>query len=197
MGTMNSLRSSPHFDWITPQLAVGGHVPFGFYAELAGTHGVRAVIDLREEDRDDEEALTRLGVRLLHLPTPDMCSVGDAHLDRGIRFAQASLDAGERLLIHCQWGIGRSATLALCVLVARGMPPLQALADMKAQRVVVSPSPSQLACWIGWMERHQHQARATWAVPTMAQCQRIAYAHLGQGTGSGTADAATRAASRS
>lgn len=194
---MNPLRSSPHFDWITPQLAVGGHVPVGFYAELAGTHGVRAVIDLREEDRDDEAALARLGVRLLHLPTPDMCSVGDAHLDHGIRFAQASLDAGERLLIHCQWGIGRSATLALCVLVARGMPPLQALADVKSQRAMVSPSPEQLACWIGWMARHRHQARATWAVPTMAQCQRIAYAHLRHGTGTGTADAATRDAARS
>ncbi|RDI21934.1 dual specificity protein phosphatase [Pseudacidovorax intermedius] len=191
---MNTLRASPHFDWITPQLAVGGHVPVGFYPELAGMHGVRAVIDLREEDRDDEEALTRHGVRLLHLPTPDMCSVGDAHLDHGIRFAQASLDSGERLLIHCQWGIGRSATLALCVLVARGMPPLQALADMKSRRAVVSPSPAQLGCWIAWMERHRDVAPEPFAVPTMAQCQRIAYAHLMGGTGTGTADAATRGA---
>lgn len=185
---MESLRPSPHFDWISPQLAVGGHVPVDFYGELAGTHGIRAVVDLRAEDRDDETLLTHHGVRLLHLPTPDMCSVDDAHLDHGLRFAEAAMEAGEHVLIHCQWGIGRSATLALCLLVARGMPPLQALADMKSRRAVVSPSPAQLGCWIAWMERHRGVAPAAFAVPTMAQCQRIAYAHLGGGaTGTGTA----------
>ena len=31
-----------------------------------------AVIDLRKEDRDDDEALRTAGIELLHLPTPDL-----------------------------------------------------------------------------------------------------------------------------
>ena len=48
-------------------------------------------------------------------------------LDDGVAFVNRHLDRGERVLVHCEHGIGRSATLALCVLVSRGMEPLDAL----------------------------------------------------------------------
>ena len=54
------------------------------------------------------------------------------------------LDAGSRVYIHCEHGVGRSALLALCVLVSRGDPPLGALERAKSARWQVSPSPEQL-----------------------------------------------------
>jgi len=172
---------TPNFDWITHQLAVGGSFPSERAEELASAHGIRAVIDLREEGKDDEAVLQRHGITLLHLPTEDMCGVDAAQLEDGVVFANASLDRGERLLIHCEHGIGRSATLALCVMVSRGEAPLDALERMKTQRALVSPSPAQFACWSGWLARHREQRGAAWALPDFDAFQAIAYRHLQSG----------------
>ena len=52
-------------------------------------------------------------------------------LDEGVAFARRARAQGRRLLVHCHHGIGRSATLALCVLVDRGLSPLDALSQAK------------------------------------------------------------------
>jgi len=57
----------------------------------------------------------------------------------GVAFVCAALERGERVLVHCQYGIGRSVLLGLCVLVARGLAPLEALACAKAARPVAAP----------------------------------------------------------
>ncbi len=125
---------TPNFDWVTDHLAVGGSFHPGQTERLTREHGIRAVVDLRNEDVDDERLLRRHGIALLHLPTQDMCGVDQEHLDRGVRFASRHLDRGERVLVHCEHGIGRSAVLALCILVQRGRAPLDALALLKDRR---------------------------------------------------------------
>ena len=169
---------TPNFSWITQQLAVGGSFPSECAQELASSHGIRAVVDLREEARDDEALLQRHGITLLHLPTEDMCGVDAAQLDHGVAFADAALERGERVLIHCEHGIGRSATLALCVMVWRGEAPLDALERMKSRRALVSPSPAQFACWSEWLRRHRELQRKAWDVPDFDAFQAIAYRHL-------------------
>jgi protein-tyrosine phosphatase len=165
----------PNFSWITDQIAVGGSFPHEHAEALATTHGIQAVIDLRLEDRDDEQVLRRHGIALLHLPTEDACAVETAHLTDGVRFASHWLDAKRKVLIHCEHGIGRSATLALCVLVARGADPLQALSLMKDRRALVSPSPQQFECWTAWLRDYRNRHRVTWSIPDFNAFQRIAY----------------------
>jgi protein-tyrosine phosphatase len=141
----------PNFHWLTDQLAVGGRFPLERAAELARVHGIRAVVDLRAEECDDEAALRGAGIVLLHLPTPDMEPARPEHLDAGVTFVREHLECGEKVLIHCQHGIGRSALLALCVLVDRGWQPLDALVHAKDQREIVSPSRSQYDGWAAWL----------------------------------------------
>jgi protein-tyrosine phosphatase len=170
--------SRPNFDWITDELAVGGCFDPKQTESLAREHGIRAVVDLRNEDVDDVLLLRRHGIALLHLPTEDMCGVDAAHLDEGVRFASSRLDRGERVLVHCQHGIGRSAVLALCVLVQRGHEPLRALSLMKDRRDRVSPSPAQFACWLQWLESHRPAHAASWTLPDFDAFKAIAYRHL-------------------
>jgi protein-tyrosine phosphatase len=167
-----------NFDWITDELAVGGRFAPEQTESLARDHGVRAVVDLRGEDADDELLLSRHGIAFLHLPTEDMCGVDAGHLDEGVLFASRHLDRGDRVLIHCQHGIGRSAVLALCVLVHRGQAPLAALALMKDRRALVSPSPAQFACWSQWLERHRGANGSPWSLPDFDAFKAIAYRHL-------------------
>lgn len=162
------------FDWVADDLAVGGAVHAGLARTLAREHGVGAVIDLRAEARARAAAFARCGVTFLHLPTPDMAGVTQPMLDDGVAFARAAAAGGRRVLVHCQQGIGRSATLALCVLAERGVGPLEALTQIKAARECVSPSPAQFEAWMRWLERRAPQM----ARPSFHEFGCIAYRHL-------------------
>jgi predicted protein tyrosine phosphatase len=170
-----SMRQAPALDlvWIVPDLAVGGAPAPGAAARLAGEHGVGHVVDMRAEACDDRAELAAAGLSFLHLPTEDHHAPAQAQLDAGAAFARSARREGSRLLIHCQHGIGRSATLALCILVERGMDPLAALARAKARRPAVSPSPAQYQAWAAWIRRRALQA------PSFDAFKAIAYHHLG------------------
>jgi predicted protein tyrosine phosphatase len=139
------------FHWLSDQLAVGGASALERIGILAAEHGIRAVVDLRAEDRDNEETLRAAGIELLHLPTPDLEPAIPEYLEKGVAFVRERIDRGEKVLIHCQHGIGRSPLLALCVLVDQGSAPLDALEHMKNCREAVSPSRSQYEGWAAWL----------------------------------------------
>jgi protein-tyrosine phosphatase len=165
---------TPNLSWITPDLAVGGSFPVEQAQSLASAHGVGAVIDVRSETCDDAHELSRCGIRFLHLPTPDHHAVMQSMLDEAVEFATDAQREGLRLLIHCEHGIGRSATVALCVLVHRGLAPLAALAQAKDARALVSPSPAQYEAWTAWVRRRVPTAQ----VPRFDAFKAIAYRHL-------------------
>ena len=163
------------FHWLTDSLAIGGSFACEHADRLARDHGIGAAIDLRSEDCDDEQQLRAAGIAFLHLPTPDLAPASLAMLDRGVAFAREHIDGGAKVLIHCQHGIGRSALLALCVLVDLGFEPLEALAHAKNCRSAVSPSYDQYRGWAKWLEQHGR------AAPDYHSFGCIAYRHLAQG----------------
>ena len=168
----------PNLSWLTSHLAVGGSFPAERAEHLAKTLGVRAVVDLRMEACDDEAALKRHGLIFLHLPTEDHCAISEPMLRDGVVFANHHIDQGHRVLIHCEHGIGRSATLALCVLVSRGLAPLEALELAKTRRALVSPSPPQYEAWAAWLRAWKAGRAVTWEVPHFDAFAEIAYRHL-------------------
>lgn len=82
-----------------------------------------------------------------------MAGVSQLMLDDGVAFVQSALADRLKVLLHCQYGIGRSPLVALCVLVAHGCAPLDALTLLKNARLVVSPSEAQYRAWVLWMTR--------------------------------------------
>lgn len=171
----------PNLSWITDDLAVGGRFPVERAAHLAEALGIGAAIDLRDEDRDDDAHLGRHGIAFLHLPTPDHGALTPAAIKAGIAFARRAAADGRRLLVHCEHGIGRSATLALCVMVDRGHDPLAALSLAKDRRAVVSPSPAQYAAWSAWLRDPAGAALPEHAIPDFDAFKAVAYRHLGAG----------------
>ena len=162
----------PNLDWITPELAVGGSFPSERAEHLALELGIGAVVDLRAESCDDEAVLLQHGLLFLHLPTLDMHAVSPAMLGDCVAFSRTQLAAGRKLLIHCEHGIGRSALLALCVLVDAGMAPLEALELAKRRRALVSPSPDQYQSWAAWLRQRGTEP------PDFDAFAAIAYRHL-------------------
>jgi protein-tyrosine phosphatase len=164
--------------WVTETLAIGGSFAPTQTAALVRDHRVAAVIDVRGESCDDARLLARHRIEFLHLPTIDFAPVTPASLRRGVAFAGDHITAGRRVLIHCARGIGRSAVLALSVLVEHGHAPIDALALAKDRRACVSPSPAQYEAWAAWLAVRRTETRAAWQVPTFDEFKAIAYRHL-------------------
>jgi hypothetical protein len=162
----------PDLHWLTEEVALGGSFPIDRASDLARAHGIGAVIDLRSEACDDAAALRSAGIELLHLPTPDLLAAGTQMLDRGVAFVRRHIERGDKVLIHCQHGIGRSPLLALCVLVDQGWEPLDALVHAKNRREAVSLSRAQYDGWAAWLESRGKLA------PDYHAFGCIAYRHL-------------------
>jgi ADP-ribosyl-[dinitrogen reductase] hydrolase len=81
--------------------------------------------------------VTNLGMQWLHLPIRDV-DVPDARFERawatGGPGLHRRLDAGERVLIHCRGGLGRTGLVAALILVERGAEPPAAIRRVRAVR---------------------------------------------------------------
>ena len=172
------MRSTLNFDWIDQRLAVGGRFPMEAAEQLARREGIGAIVDLRVEARDDEATLRVHGLEFLHLPTEDCCAIAPRMIDDGVAWVGTRLGAGTRVLIHCEHGIGRSALLALCILVAGGTGPLDAMNRIKTARPVVSPAPEQLEAFRTWVRSWAQRTGVRIEVPSLEALAWVAYAHL-------------------
>lgn len=172
-----ALTSKLDLSWIVPRLAVGGRLPRGAEAAVAAL-GISAVVDLRVEARDDEEALRSVGVELHHLPVEDGMGCSRGALQRGVAWVAARLDGGRSVLVHCQHGIGRSALLACCVLADQGRDPLEALRLTRSRRSIVSPSRAQLTAYLEWLGGAAG-APARRPLPSLERLLEIAWAPIG------------------
>ncbi len=167
-----------NLSWITPTLAIGGRLADAELDRLRFDHSIVAVVDLRSEALDDLGILRRQDIDFLHLSIEDHAAVPPIMLDTGVAFLSRHIAVGHRALVHCEHGIGRSATLALAALVAQGFTPLEALTLAKDRRERVSPSPAQYDGWRDWLTDRQARFAETWTIPSFDEFASIAYRHL-------------------
>lgn len=86
---------------------------------------------------DMGERAAAQGLAWWHLPVIDGTAPGTAFESRWTEAGPAlhrQLDADERIVVHCQAGMGRSGAVAARLLVERGMPPEQAIMAVRRAR---------------------------------------------------------------
>jgi protein-tyrosine phosphatase len=121
------------------------------------TDAVRTIICLTERDELHEksfeyaQALERGTVPCLVLPfeIPDRGAPEDREGFWELAVGVASrLQSGEIVLIHCAGGVGRTALLAICVLLALGQPASEARSLVSRAGSTVETAPqSNLIAW--------------------------------------------------
>jgi protein tyrosine phosphatase (PTP) superfamily phosphohydrolase (DUF442 family) len=152
-------RQSLNLSRITDQLVVGGAVPPRAYPRLKSM-GITAVIDLREEAKDDEEALRRLGIELLYLPATDRFAASQDQIRQGVEWAVKRIESGGQVYAHCKHGVGRGPLMGLAILVARGETTSSALRLLRSKRWQAAPNDRQLAALLEfeqlWTGHHAH-----------------------------------------
>src|SRR5579863_3540658 len=129
--------------WITDQLAVGGRIRPQDMRALSRT-GINYVIDTRSEHHDDAEALAKLHIDLLYLPTADTHPFTIEQMMQGARWAHEAMQQGGRVLIHCEHGVGRSVLLTCAALVYDGMHARDALQLVQWKRWQAAPNYKQV-----------------------------------------------------
>lgn len=129
--------------------------------------GAQALVTLLEDDEFDLLHVRSLGdmaesagLDWYHLPIPDMAAPGWQFERRwvyaGLRLRRLLRSCG-RVVIHCRVGLGRSGTIAARLLAELGMPPAEAISQVRKARPGAIQSSEQ--------ERH------------VEGCRRIAPAH--------------------
>jgi protein-tyrosine phosphatase len=133
----------PNIVWITPALAHGPRFRSGQVGALARA-GVDSVLDLREEERDDEELLARHGIRLHHIPLVDRRPPTEEQLDVASRWVLEEMGADRKVLVHCNSGVGRSIAVVSAVLLRMGYDLPQVYDIVRRQRPNAAFTESQM-----------------------------------------------------
>lgn len=141
-------------------------------ARLADHYRTRVLVSLMEPHEymrlgivDLAECAKPLGIKVIHFPIRDVQSPSKtrmkefAALITGLR---RSLERGDTVVVHCRGGLGRSGTVAACVLVASGHSPEEAIALTRKARpgaIEVSAQEDWIALYARQVAR-EHPARA-------------------------------------
>jgi protein-tyrosine phosphatase len=109
-------------------------------AAIAGVHAAKVLVTLLErmevaEVGDLAREARRARLRWIHFPIADGWVPSDeAAAGRLVGRILRALERGHDVVVHCWAGMGRTGMIGACCLVARGMPPEEAIAVVRATR---------------------------------------------------------------
>jgi atypical dual specificity phosphatase len=128
------------YDRIDKNLLVGG-LPFASDIPQFKAEGVTGIVNTCEEYAGPRAAYEKFGIEQLRVPTVDFTHPSLEHVEQAVTFISRHAEKGGSVLVHCKAGRGRSATVALCYLIAsRKLTPEAAHAELAAKRKQVVKS---------------------------------------------------------
>ena len=122
------------WDFIDEKVIVGAF-PFPFDVDRMAADGVRAVVNTCDEYGGPVSQYQKHSIQQLRIPTIDFTPPCFDDVKKGVAFVSENVEQGNTVYIHCKAGRGRSATVALCWLMAdRDMDPWEAQKHLLAHR---------------------------------------------------------------
>lgn len=103
----------------------------------------------------------RRGITTIHFPIRDVDAPSSVEsVDRLLVSIEERLASDERIVIHCLGGLGRTGTIATCLLVRRGMPLEEAIELVKETRCKDFPQGGRQGPFVAEYEVHIRQLQA-------------------------------------
>lgn len=146
------------WDFIDEHVIVGAF-PFPFDVDNMASEGVRAVVNTCNEYGGPVTQYAKHSIEQLRIPTIDFTSPSLEDVRKGVAFVTQQVEQGNTVYIHCKAGRGRSATVAICwLMAARNMDPRQAQKHLLDHRPHVhSTLPDREVVKQFWRELQQSQ----------------------------------------
>ena len=136
-----------------------GALPLPWLVDDMAQAGVRAVVNTCIEYGGPVTGYERHRIEQLRTPTLDFTSPCLEDIERAVTFVETHRRQERTVYIHCKAGRGRSATVALCWLVAhRGLTPEQAQAHLETVRPHVDKQLWRRQVVQQFAERHHSRA---------------------------------------
>lgn len=129
-----TLKLRNWYDEVAPGVFLGAR-PFSRDVAPLRKLGVTGVVNTCEEYAGPIIEYQKHGIDQLRVPTIDFTEMRLDDIEKGVEFVQRHLDQGGGVYIHCKAGRARSATIAVCWLVAaQGITPEEAQAKVLLAR---------------------------------------------------------------
>lgn len=129
------------FTALTPQLHVTGEITRPVWERLA-RRGFTALLNVRAED--DDRAAGIDAPNYLQLKVVDYQPPTVEQLAQGVAFIREHISHGEKVLVHCGAGMGRSVTVVAAYLVSTGITPTRAFEWIAKARPFIEPTEAQV-----------------------------------------------------
>lgn len=129
--------------WLTDDLAVGS-APLDEHWQSILDAGVGAVLEVRSEEKDDTSLLEEKGIPHRREEVPDYGAPSLADLDSMVSWIQEQMRQHRKVLVHCRYGLGRSAMVCCATLISLGFPVDVAYNMLRSVRPNVSLSVKQV-----------------------------------------------------
>ncbi len=108
-------------EWVTDQLAAGyatlSYEDLAFVKEK----NISAIVNLCGEFCDLYEIQGKSGFEVFYLPILDECAPGMADIEKALEWVEGKIEAGQKVLVHCRFGMGRTGMFVFAYLLRRGM----------------------------------------------------------------------------
>lgn len=134
------LTGEPNLSKVTDRIYVGGANSISVVAK----RGISAVLDLRAEQKNEKIVSASEHIEYLRINIKDKEPPSLDQLREAVSWIDSKLNNDRTILIQCNLGRGRSATIACGYLISIGIPLPRALTLMKQSRRVTFINSKQL-----------------------------------------------------
>ncbi|CAF2589538.1 unnamed protein product [Rotaria sp. Silwood2] len=118
-----------------------GCLPTAADVKTLNNIGIEYVVNMCAEYNGPHRTYKKYNIKQLHLPTIDCTAPSLKTIEKAIKFMNEAYTNNKKIFVHCKAGMGRSATIVLCHLVANEkMSSENALKLMKEKRPEITTS---------------------------------------------------------
>ncbi|CAF0915414.1 unnamed protein product [Rotaria sordida] len=118
-----------------------GCLPTASDVKTLNNIGIEYVVNMCAEYNGPRKTYKKYNIKQLHLPTIDCTAPSLKTIEKAIQFMNEAYTNNKKIFVHCKAGMGRSATIVLCHLVANEKMSLEnALKLIKEKRPEVTTS---------------------------------------------------------